>query len=166
MKKSLSSFFILVAITSMVASITAQSGGSFVITKSVIAGGGGNSNGGTFNLSGTIGQSLAGVTSTGGSFSVVGGFWNAPPLPASSVTISGRVTTPFGLNLSNARVSLIDPLGVRRTAVTSPFGLFSFENVMTGVNYTISVASKRYRFAPQTRLVQSSLTNVNFIGLE
>jgi hypothetical protein len=48
-----------------------------------IDGGGGTSTGGTFTLSGTIGQPDAGVL-TGGSFVLRGGFWNgvnAPGLP-------------------------------------------------------------------------------------
>lgn len=52
-----------------------QSGGLFEITKSVIAGGGGNSAGGVFNLDGTTGQCVAGTTSTGGAFTLAGGFW-------------------------------------------------------------------------------------------
>lgn len=52
-----------------------QSGGSFEIRKSVIAGGGGRSAGGAFVADGTVGQSVAGTTSTGGTFSIGGGFW-------------------------------------------------------------------------------------------
>src|SRR5438876_1482508 len=52
-----------------------QSGGSFVIQKSVIAGGGDRSSGGTFIVDGTIGQNLAGVQSTGGTFDLRSGFW-------------------------------------------------------------------------------------------
>ncbi|MBL8124852.1 MAG: VCBS repeat-containing protein, partial [Blastocatellia bacterium] len=63
-----------------------QSGGSFTITKSVIAGGGGSGSGGSFTLNGTIGQAAAGTTSTGGSFSLESGFWaggnaNVPQAP-------------------------------------------------------------------------------------
>ncbi|MBN4082625.1 hypothetical protein JYS44_00145 [Phycisphaeraceae bacterium AH-315-B13] len=47
----------------------------FAIEKSVIAGGGGSSAGGSFSLSGTIGQHDAGSPMTGGSFSLTGGFW-------------------------------------------------------------------------------------------
>ena len=53
-----------------------QTGGSFNITKSVIASGGGNSSGGSNQLTGTIGQASTGV-STGGSFSLSGGFQSA-----------------------------------------------------------------------------------------
>src|SRR6202142_3086916 len=39
------------------------------------AGGGGNSSGGTYAVSGTIGQQDAGGPMTGGSYSLTGGFW-------------------------------------------------------------------------------------------
>jgi len=82
------------------------------------------------------------------------------------VTIGGRVTTPSGLNLRNAVVSLIDSNNVRRTATTSSFGLYSFDNVETGQTYTITVASKRYRFAAQIVPVTEARSDINFVGLE
>ena len=50
-----------------------QTGGSFNIPRSVIAGGGGQSSGGTYSEIGAVGQSAVG-TSNGGSYSVQGGF--------------------------------------------------------------------------------------------
>ena len=85
---------------------------------------------------------------------------------AASVTISGRVTTLDGRGLRNATVSITDSLGVRRTATTSSFGLYSFDNVPAGDTYVIGVSSKRYRFAPQTIQINNTLTDVNFVGLE
>ena len=41
-----------------------------------IAGGGGTSTGGTFTVSGTIGQHDAGGPMTGGNYSLTGGFWS------------------------------------------------------------------------------------------
>ena len=82
------------------------------------------------------------------------------------VSISGRVTTPNGLGLRNATVILTDPFGTRRAATTSSFGLYQFDGVMTGQTYTLSVSSKRYRFAPIVRCVDASLTNIDFVGLE
>jgi hypothetical protein len=45
------------------------------ITSSVIAGGGGASAGGSFSITGTIGQGAAGPAMTGSNFSVSSGFW-------------------------------------------------------------------------------------------
>src|SRR5438094_1473882 len=53
----------------------AQSGGTFVMQKSAIAGGGDRSTGGSFIVNGTIGQTVAGTQSVGGTFSVQTGFW-------------------------------------------------------------------------------------------
>ena len=50
--------------------------------------------------------------------------------------------------------------------MTSSFGLYSFDNVPAGQTYTVRVSSKRYRFAAQILQVNTSLTNVDFVGLE
>ena len=82
------------------------------------------------------------------------------------VQVSGRVTTPTGLGLRNAVVSIIDSQGVRRTATTSSFGLYSFNGVASGGMYTLTVSSKRYRFAAKQLTVNADLSNVDFVGLE
>ncbi len=81
-------------------------------------------------------------------------------------TISGRVTTPSGQNLRNAVVTLIDSSNARRTATTSSFGLYSFDNVPTGGAYTMTVASKRYRFSARNVQITGNLTGIDFVGLE
>lgn len=49
--------------------ISAQSGGTYTITQSVVASGGSTaSSGGQFTIAGTMGQSVAGQPSTGGTF--------------------------------------------------------------------------------------------------
>ena len=86
--------------------------------------------------------------------------------PPTSVTIGGKVTTPTGQNLRNAVVSLIDANNVKRTSTTGTFGLYSFDNVLTGATYTMTVSSKRYRFSPRVVVVTEGNTNLNFVGLE
>jgi hypothetical protein len=51
-------------------------GQDFSIPWYKIAGGGGDSSGGTYQVSGTIGQPDASGVSTGGSYSLTGGFWS------------------------------------------------------------------------------------------
>jgi len=82
-----------------------------------------------------------------------------------AATVSGRVVTPDGRGLRNATVSISDGQTVRRTT-TSSLGLFSFDNVTTGPTYTITVASKLYRFTPQTVQITGDLTLPNFVGQE
>lgn len=83
--RTIAAFFML---WSLVVSLGAQSGGSFTITKSVISGGGAQSSGGSFSLSGIIGQPFAGDDSSGGSFSVNSGFLT---VPLSGVGLEGDV---------------------------------------------------------------------------
>ena len=87
-------------------------------------------------------------------------------IPSASAQVSGRVLTPDGRAIRNAIVSLIDALGVRRTATTSSFGLYSFSNVSTGQTYTITVTTKRYRFTPRVMQIDGNVTNLDFVGLE
>jgi hypothetical protein len=82
------------------------------------------------------------------------------------ITIAGRVSTPGGASLRNATVNLIMPNGTRRTATTSSFGNYSFAGVSSGAAYTITVSSKRYRFAAQTVTPVGPMSNVDFVGLE
>jgi hypothetical protein len=62
-----------------------------------VAGGGGTSTGGTYTVSGTIGQPDAGVMS-GGNYSLVGGFWaiisavQTPGGPRLTITLTGTNT--------------------------------------------------------------------------
>ena len=143
----------------------AQSGGTFVIEKSVI-GGGGQTTGGTFSLDGTIGQTIGGATSTGGTFELGSGFWGGGLAPVSSVSVSGRVTTPDGRGLRNATVSITGLNNAKRTVTTSSFGFYSFDNVLTGDTYTIAVRSKLYRFSSQIFQIDGNLTGVDFVGVE
>jgi hypothetical protein len=80
--------------------------------------------------------------------------------------VSGRVLTPAGLGLRSALVYLTDAHGVRRVATTSSFGHFSFPNVPTAESYSLSVASKRFRFAPQSILVSGNMSDIVLSGLE
>jgi len=89
-----------------------------------------------------------------------------PAGPNASVTVSGRVLTPTGLALRNATVAIISPQGQRRTAITSSFGFFSFPDVPGGFNYTISITSRRYRFASRMVQINADAALGDFIGLE
>jgi hypothetical protein len=61
-----------------------------------IAGGGGTSTGGTYQVSGTIGQHDAGNAMTGGNYSLTGGFWSlisvvqTPGAPLLTITYAGN----------------------------------------------------------------------------
>ena len=82
------------------------------------------------------------------------------------VVVSGRVSTPDGRGLRNATVTITDSNNVIRTVTTSSFGFFSFDNVSTGVTYTIRISSRLFRYTPQTVQVNGNLTLPDFVGLE
>lgn len=99
--------------------------------------------------------------------SITGG-WGLELLPATAagVEMSGRVMTPDGRGLRNATVVMVDSQGITRTATTSTFGYYRFDDVEVGSSYVVSVESRRYRFAPRLVQVFDTLTDVDFIGME
>ena len=88
------------------------------------------------------------------------------PVAGDPVTIGGRVLSPTGTALRNILVALVDAQGVRRTATTSSFGVYSFDQVRTGEQYTLTATSKRFRFAPRIEQFTANVSNLDFVGLE
>ena len=83
---------------------------------------------------------------------------------AAHVSVSGRVFDAFGNGIPGVRVSITDLTGTVRTALTSPFGFYRFEDITAGQTCIGSVASKRYAFSQPVRVVTAndSLGNVDF----
>lgn len=158
-------------ILTLVAASAAQvaQGGGYTLEQSVIAGGGtsvsapGNP---AFSLSGAAGQPAAGTTLGGAPYRLSSGFFTpevfAPT--AASVSISGRILTPEGVGLRNARVTLTDAQGNARTTISGAFGYFSFPEVEVGQTYIVTVVSKRYQFAPRALTVTEEITDLSFVG--
>ena len=71
MKRIVKMFSLSILISSLPARLLAQ---QYAIDWFTIDGGGGTSSGGSYTLSGSIGQADAGVM-TGGNYSLIGGFW-------------------------------------------------------------------------------------------
>ena len=80
-----------------------------------------------------------------------------------NVSVGGRVTTSGGVAIANAVVRMTGP-GIERTALTSSFGYYQFDNVQTGQTYTFSVNKKGYSFTPLMILINGQLTNVDFMA--
>ena len=86
-----------------------------------VAGGGGTSTGGTYFVSGTIGQQDAGGPMAGGNYSLTGGFWalisvlQTPGAPALYISHSGNTVTVYWQNVSGWTLrqnsSLANPAG-------------------------------------------------------
>jgi hypothetical protein len=75
--------------------VTGVQAQSYGIDWYKVAGGGGTSTGGTYQVTGTIGQPDAGGPMTGGSYSLTGGFWalyavQTPGAPILTITHSGN----------------------------------------------------------------------------
>jgi len=94
---------------------------SYSIDWYKIAGGGGTSTGGTYAVSGTIGQPDASGAMSGGNYSVTGGFWSliqvvqTPGAPTLYISRAGNVVTLYwqdvtGWNLIQSGV-LTTPVG-------------------------------------------------------
>jgi hypothetical protein len=93
MKTCLSLFCFILVLAAFSLRVSAQ---TYSIDWYKVAGGGGISTGGTYSVSGTIGQPDASGAMTGGGYSLTGGFWSiiavvqSPGLPNLIVTRSGN----------------------------------------------------------------------------
>jgi hypothetical protein len=84
-----------------------------------------------------------------------------PSGPAAAVSVAGRVLTSGGYGVSKATVTMVDSMGVRRSAVTSSMGYYRFDNVATGA-YTMNAKAKFYTFASRPVTVNDNLSEVDF----
>jgi len=79
---------------------------SYSIDWYKVSGGGGTSTGGTYAVSGTIGQADASGAMSGGNYSVTGGFWaliqvvQTPGAPALNISHAGNTVTIYWQNVS------------------------------------------------------------------
>lgn len=79
---------------------------SYTIDWFKVAGGGGTSTGGTYAVSGTIGQPDASGVMSGGNYSVTGGFWaliqvvQTPGAPKLYISHTGNVVTVYWQNIA------------------------------------------------------------------
>ncbi len=146
-------------------------GGNFSLEQTSLASGGDVSNDLTnsvFSVSGTIGQSIAGAASSGGTFSSSGGFWNAVLAPtAAGASISGKVRDDKGNGLKNITVVLAGGiLTAPRIVKTNSFGNFIFNDVTVGEVYVVSVSNKKYGFQQDSFVVSlmENITDMVFIS--
>ena len=85
---------------------------------------------------------------------------------AAGVSISGRVLDATGRGIALARLSLTDSSGNTRTALSNPFGYYSFEDVEVGQHYVLSIGHKRYVFDPSVRVINvvDEILDLDFIA--
>lgn len=157
-------FFIILSVSFA----AAQTGGGYEITQSIIASGGGqNSASGNFSVDGTIGQPLAGTSSTGGTFNVRGGFWTSSLAPtAATVDLSGKITLDRPGLMQNVRITLQNlSTGVIHSTNPSSFGFYRFEELEIG-SYLIQAERGGYQFNPPSFVLTllDNLEDVIFTG--
>jgi hypothetical protein len=107
MKTLINRFAIMIASAVILGALsTTVRAQSYTIDWYKIAGGGGTSTGGTYSVSGTIGQPDASGAMTGGNYSLTGGFWalisvvQTAGAPTLYVSHSGNTVTVYWLNIS------------------------------------------------------------------
>ena len=110
---------------------------SYTIDWYKIAGGGGTSTGGTYSVSGTIGQPDASAAMNDGNYSVTGGFWalvqvvQTPGAPTLYVSHAGNVVTVYWQNVTGWNLRQDGNLA---TPIASwPYG--SSPTLSNGTNY-------------------------------
>lgn len=132
-------FILVICFIQLVSFFSLRSlGQSYTIDWYKIAGGGGTSSGGSYAVSGTIGQHDAGDAMTGGGFSVTGGFWSlisvaqTPGAPALYISHSGNTVTVFWQNVGSWTLQQNGNLAV-------PTGWSNSSGVTTanGTNYLV-----------------------------
>jgi hypothetical protein len=86
------------------------------------------------------------------------------PLP-SALDISGRVTATDGRGIGKADVTITGPGNFALRTLTNALGYYRFENIPTGVTYTLTVNGKRYTFTPrQVALTNTAAAQQDFVG--
>lgn len=141
MKRAIS---ILLTTAMAVSTAFPQSGGTFLIQKSVIANGGGNLSAGIFNLDGTTGQCVAGSPSTGGVFTLTSGFWAdgaGAGTPTPTATPTGTPTTTPTATPTNTPTATPTPTPTNTPTATPTPGSGFESDVAPRVNGDGSITS-------------------------
>jgi hypothetical protein len=146
----------------------AASGGAFTLEKAVAAGGGAAKQEMPLNEHGTTGQSIAGIKSSGGQFSLYGGFWTLEEFAptAGGVTVGGRVKTEAGRGIRNVKIIVTFSSGETRETVSSISGFYQFTDVPAGETCVFSVSAGRYVFSEptQVRNITDDIHNIDFVA--
>jgi hypothetical protein len=66
--------------------------------------------------------------------------------------------------VSKARVTLTNQDGEVRSALTSIFGYYRFDDVAAGETYVLSAEHKQYRFDSKVINVNENLSEVDFVA--
>lgn len=160
-----------------------EGGVTLTMSHSVVAGGGGYSQWTqpdlqsgpgalipNFEIQGTIGQGIAGTTSTAGPYGVHGGFWlrDIPLQPtAGRASITGRINNLGGAN-RRVRVVLTNlSTGERLIAAVNGLGYYTFDEVEVAHIYMLRAVGKGIVFEPEnlTLRLLDNVSGVDFTAI-
>ena len=87
---------------------------------------------------------------------------------AASVSVSGRVITPQGRGIRNVVITMTDSQGNSRTATTTSFGYYRFEEVAAGETFIFAARGKRFTFEQNSQVhsIMENTNNINFVADE
>lgn len=85
---------------------------------------------------------------------------------AASVLVSGRVTTAQGRGIRNVQITLTDANGNERTAQTTAFGYYRFDDVTAGETVTLTAKARRFKFNQSSivRTTNESISDADFVS--
>jgi len=91
----------------------------------------------------------------------------APVSPsAADVTVTGRLVTSQGAAVGQATVILTSSSGTIQSAISNPFGYFSFPSLTAGETYVININARRAAFRPRTLSVEDNISDLLMIADE
>jgi len=163
--------FSVLWVSIVVASLMAQSGGSYNLEQNVIGNGGWRSDGGGFTVLGTMGQGNAGSIAAGGGFHLIDGLWAIENSTANSpfVTISGTITRASGNGIPRVLVTITNQrTNLSYQALSQAHGYYEITAIPTNENYVISVSHSHFQFESNSILlfVSQDRSNVNFVSVQ
>ncbi|HQX55000.1 MAG TPA: CARDB domain-containing protein [Pyrinomonadaceae bacterium] len=115
---------------------------------------------------------VAGEIVNGGAFALASTFSDATITmlgpTAAGVSVAGTVKTAGGRPIGNTVIFLADDLGVKRRAITNPFGQYRFDDVEAGRSYVIGAKHKTFHFANASYVitVTDAIGNADFVAQE
>ncbi len=85
---------------------------------------------------------------------------------AATVSVGGRVKTSTGRGIRNVVITMTDSQGNIRTARTTSFGYYRFEEVAAGETYIFMATGKRFSFGQNTQVhsIIEDISDINFIA--
>jgi hypothetical protein len=149
--------------------VAAQAGGGFNLEQNVMGNGGWRSESGGFTVLGTMGQSNAGSTASGGGFHLIDGLWaiENPAAASPFAVVSGRVTGAVGFGLPRVLVTMTNQTtNLSYQTFTQAHGFYRLEGLPTGARYTVTVSHRRFEFEPamMSLFISQDRENVDFVS--